>query len=428
MAETARTRSHANLKDPDKPRRRPTLFEAYRSGMLNENTLRELSDKIDRINEPPLTSATKPSITASHGKPDGIPHGETSGELPGIPPDQPSISLVAQPHISPSGIPHGMPDISPDKSPRISPSGESYGETILLTENQALLYECLKCLDGQFVMLPRIARALKASVDTLRSCIRKLRKVHLVSWSVENISGQNGMRITISARAYTLRGHKVSLHNKLAGIDYTQLGITHIPPTEFHQISHQMLHQVSYQTPHQVTDQICSSSKEQLLQGLILEGAFAHLSPQSLLPYLAHVETTEALQEFLDIANACVTAGNVGEASPIKNPQGFLIAQLKAGYINPPEGYKSRHVWAHEARNRQLQAELDELKRLKAEEEHLRFELFKERLTLEEHERLSREAEAQVDRRSPVSVERQLEVAREQLLKEWFKDTRVSTK
>jgi hypothetical protein len=294
---------------------------------------------------------------------------------------------------------------------------------ILLAENQALLYECLKCLDGQFVTLPRIARALRASVDTLRSCIRKLRKVHLVSWSVENISGQNGMRIIVNIRAYTLRGNKVSLHDRLAGIDYTQLGIAHFPPTEFHQVLHQVSHQVSYQMPHQVDNQICSSSKELLLQGLILENAFAHLNPHSLLPYLTHIETTEALQEFLDIANACVTAGNAGKANPIKNPLGFLIAQLKAGYINPPEGYKSRRVRVQEARNRQLQAELDELKRLKAEEERLRFELFKARLTLEEHERLAREAEAQVNRRSPVSVERQLEVAREQLLKEWFRDT-----
>jgi len=420
MAETARTKSHANLKNSGKPRR-PTLFEAYRGGMLNENTLRELSDKIDRINEPPLGPTTEPNTISPHGEPGGIPYGEMNSESPGIPRDQPGISLLAQPGISPHGEPGGIPYTSPDVSLDTSPHGELYNETILLTENQALLYECLKCLDGQFVTLPRIARALKASVDTRRSCIRKLRKVRLVSWSVENISGQNGMRITISAKAYTLRGNKVSLHNKLASIDYAQLGITHIPPTEFHQTLHQMSHQASHQISHQVNNQICSSSKKQLLQGLILEGAFTHISPQSLLPYLTHIETTDALQEFLDIANACITAGNAGEAGPIKNPQGFLIAQLKAGYINPPGGYKSRRVWAQEARNRQLQAELDELKRLKAEEEHLRFELFKERLTLEEHERLAREAEAQVDRRSPVSVERQLEVAREQLLKEWFK-------
>ena len=110
----------------------------------------------------------------------------------------------------------------------------------------------------------------------------------------------------------------------------------------------------------------------------------------------------------------------------IKNPQGFLIAQLKAGYINPPEGYKSRRVRAQEAHNQQLQAELDELQRLKAEEERLQFEVFKARLTAEDQQRLTREAEAQVDRRSPVSKERQIEVAREEILRAWFAAARSS--
>jgi hypothetical protein len=422
MAETAQTKSQARLKKTDTPRR-PTLFEAYRGGMLNEQKLRELSDKIDRINEHSPISVTKPSTDLPRGEADGMPHGETSDESPSIPRGQPGASLIPQPVVLPHGAPHGAPHESPAILLGNTPRGEPYGEIILLTENQALLYECLKCLDGQFVMLPRIARALRASVDTLRSCIRKLRKVHLVSWSVENISGQNGMRITVRTRAYTLRGSKVSLHDILAGIDYSQLGIAPIPPTEFHPALPQMPHQVLHQRPHQVSHQICSSSKEQLLQGLILEDAFVNLNPQSLLSYLTHIETTEALQEFLDIANACIAAGNAGQASPIKNPQGFLIAQLKAGYINPPVGYKSRRVRMQETRNQQLQGELDELKRLKAEEEHLRFEIFKARLTVKEHQRLDREAEAQVDRRSPISVGRQLEVAREQLLKEWFRDT-----
>jgi hypothetical protein len=422
MAETARTNSHASVKKPAKPPR-PTLFEAYRGGMLNEDKLRELAGKIDRINEHSPASATKPYITSPHGEPDGVSPSEASGESPGIPRGQLGVSLFAQPAVSPPGTPHDAPGGTPGISPGTTPGGEAFGETILLTENQALLYECLRCLDGQFVILPRIARALKASVDTLRSCIRKLRKINLVSWSVENISGQNGMRITVYTRAYTLRGSKVSLHDKLAGIDYPQLEVAHIPPTEFHQVLHQVPQQVSHQMSHHVDHQIFCSSKEQLLQELILEDAFMNLNPQSLLSYLAHIETTEALQEFLDIANACIAAGNAGQASPIKNPQGFLIAQLKAGYINPPQGYKSRRVRAQEARNQQLRAELDALKRLKAEEEQLRFEIFKARLTSEEYERLDREAKVQVDHRSPVSIERQLEVAREQLLKDWFRNT-----
>jgi hypothetical protein len=162
------------------------------------------------------------------------------------------------------------------------------------------------------------------------------------------------------------------------------------------------------------------SSKKQLLQGLIMEGAFAQLNPQSLLRHLTHVETTEALQEFLDMANACIAAGNAGEGKPIKNPQGFLFAQLKAGYINPPDGYKSRRVRAQEIRNRQLEEELTALRQLKEREQELQFELFKAQLSKDHSERLEQEAREQVKPGLGISEGRQFEVAKETILKEWF--------
>jgi hypothetical protein len=59
----------------------------------------------------------------------------------------------------------------------------------------------------------------------------------------------------------------------------------------------------------------CSSSLNKegaLLHGLLLDGAFQHLAPQTLLPYLDQFETTEALQDFLDMTNACITASKNG--------------------------------------------------------------------------------------------------------------------
>src|SRR5688500_8554785 len=106
MAETARTNSHASVKKPAKPPR-PTLFEAYRGGMLNEHKLRELAGKIDRINEHSPASATKPDITSPHGEPDGMSPSEVSGESAGIPRGQPSVSLVVQPVVLPDGAPSG---------------------------------------------------------------------------------------------------------------------------------------------------------------------------------------------------------------------------------------------------------------------------------------------------------------------------------
>ena len=75
-----------------------------------------------------------------------------------------------------------------------------------------------------------------------------------------------------------------------------------------------------------------------------------------------------------------------------RNPQGFLIAQLKAGYLNPPEGYKSRRVRALEKRNRLLEAELEEVTRLKAEAEQLELNVFRARLSPSDQRRLAREA------------------------------------
>jgi hypothetical protein len=100
-------------------------------------------------------------------------------------------------------------------------------------------------------------------------------------------------------------------------------------------------------------DGSCSSNKELLLQDLILEGAFQDLPPRSLAPYLDKFDTGEDFQNFLDIANAGIQAAKKGHGKPIQNPHGFLFAQLRAGYINPPEGYKSRKIRAQELRNQQ---------------------------------------------------------------------------
>jgi len=162
-----------------------------------------------------------------------------------------------------------------------------------------------------------------------------------------------------------------------------------------------------------------SSSKKLLLQEITLEAVFEDLSPRSLLPYLEQFETSEELQNFLDMANACVSAAKEGKGKPIQNPHGFLFAQLRAGYINPPEGYKSRKVRAQEVRNQQLEEELASLRRLKEHERELQFELFVARLS----EQISR---ASIRRRRPsqaqywLSPEFQIERYKDGLLKEWF--------
>lgn len=164
----------------------------------------------------------------------------------------------------------------------------------------------------------------------------------------------------------------------------------------------------------------CSSSKIQLLQGLVLEEAFRNLNPQSLLPHLEGIGTTGELQDFIDMANACVAAFRRTE-TPIRNPKGFLIAQLRAGFINPPDGYKSRRVRAQEERNRLLETELEEIGRLKAEEEQLELDVFRARLSASARRRLEKEARDRVDPRNPLSEGRQIEMAETEILRDWLK-------
>ncbi len=294
---------------------------------------------------------------------------------------------------------------------------------MILTSNQALLYECTKILEGRFTTLARISQVVNISVDTLRSCLRKLRKIGVVSWSVENISGQNGMRISATEIAYTVRGNRTSLDEKMAKLDYTQLALNSSPPDTFHQVNHHADHQIDHQMSHHTSYSSSSSTNKIQLQeletSLLLEGHFQGLDIRSLEPYSSQFESIESLQNFLDMANASIDAA-ASSNKPIQNPRGFLFAQLRAGYVNPPPGFKSRRVLAQEAMNVQLQAELAELQRLREQEAELRFELFKAQLSDEQRAELKAEAATRVQPRSAVSRERQMETYRDEVLREWF--------
>jgi hypothetical protein len=162
------------------------------------------------------------------------------------------------------------------------------------------------------------------------------------------------------------------------------------------------------------------SNRELLLQDLILEGAFQDLHPRSLAPYLDKFDTGADFQNFLDIANACIQAAKEGHGKPIQNPHGFLFAQLRAGYINPPEGYKSRKIRAQELRNQQLEEELATLRRLKEREQELQFELFVAQLTAEDLARLEQEAQAEVKPHIRLSPAFQMAMHKDSILKQWF--------
>ncbi len=301
----------------------------------------------------------------------------------------------------------------------------------MLTENQAILFIGLQHLQDGFTTMPRLSKTMGIPVGTLRSCLRRLRDIGLATSHVDNIAGQNGLRVTINPRPFALRGDSQQFRSKLAQINFENLsmlqpsdpGIESIP----HHMSRQVSHHVSRYTSPQMSQHVdhqpispLSSSSNKLLQKIVFEDAFQDLNPRSLMPLLEQFDTTADLQDFLDIANACIAAAKEGHGKPIKNPHGFLFAQLRQGYINPPEGYKSRRVRAQEIRNQQLKAEIATLQKLEAQENELRFEMFKVKLTEDDLARLEEDARKQVNRKIGLSTERQIEVNKEDILKQRF--------
>ena len=407
---------------PDKTaagkRRRLTLMESYDPELsaFSTSKLSEISNAIRIILAPNDNASPR-------GETHREIHRESPGETPGIPSEQIVQPLFASPSQSPLGELGISPSQSPPQSPRISPDnplrGETPSEIVILTSNQALLYECAKVLNGRFTTLAKVSKAVNISVDTLRSCLRKLRKIGAVDWSVENISGQNGMRVSATMIPYAVRGNRSALDEKLADLDHTKLALNSRLEYDFHQVNHQVSHHAS----HQISYSSSFKNRKLLLRdleiSLLLEGHFHDLDMRSLEPYLDQFESLESLQNFLDMANASIDTSKAN-AKPIQNPHGFLFAQLRAGYVNPPPGFKSRRVLAQEAMNAQLQAELDALRQLQEQEAELRFELFKAGLSDEQKAELEQEAASRVKPKAAVSRERQMEVYRDEILREWF--------
>jgi hypothetical protein len=299
----------------------------------------------------------------------------------------------------------------------------------VLTEKQTLLYFCLRSLAGTMTSLAQIAKVTGISIYTLKSCLKKLRAYDVIIYGGRcNVGGHFGFTAQVTARPIALRGDKSKVAKQLQRLDYAALPVhaavddLPVPTAPASAGDHPMVHPMEPPMVHPM-EASCSSSmntKETLLHGLLLDGAFQHLAPHALLPYLDQFDTTEALQDFLDMTNACITASKNGHGKPIHNPQGFLFAQLRAGYIHPPEDYKSRRLRAQEARNRQLQDELETLQRLHTQEMQLRLEIFQATLRPADLARLEAEVQRRIEPNGLLSPSFQVPILRDQILHEWF--------
>ena len=426
----------------EKPRKRQRLrlIESY--GAFSDDRLREVTEKIRDVTSSQSHQSVPIEIHPNE------PFGDPSGEiLDGTSPDV-TDTAIQPPNAIPSNSPDETsihpPHESLNELPRWPSDSEGKTLPVLLTENQAVLYFCLQRIGGETTSLSRIARETAISEHTLKSCLKKLRSEQLIMYGGRcNCGGRIGFTARTLERPIMLRGEKSRLAKKLQQIDYhallfterlegtlpleLQVGdVSHRMDDPMEQpMSHRMVVPMNQLLDHPEQQPVGESVTKGLLKDVVLEGSFQDLNPRSLSPYLHQFGTTEELQEFLDMANACIAASKEGHGKPIQNAHGFLFAQLKAGYINPPESYKSRRVRAQEIRNRHLEAELAKLRELKEREQQLRFELFQAELSPEDWGRIEQEAQAKMNPHMGLTTKRQLEVHRDTILRQWFEERHI---
>jgi hypothetical protein len=430
----------------ERPRKRQRLrlIESY--GAFSDDRLREVTEKIRDVTSSQSQQSVPTDIHVDE------PFGDPSGEMDDVASTDVTSTPIRSPIDISSHLPGGssdetsirQPPESPDESLRGLSDPEGKALPVLLTENQAILYFCLQRIGGETTSLSRIARETAISEHTLKSCLKKLRAEQLIMYGGRcNCGGRIGFTAKTLERPIMLRGEKSRLAKKLQQIDYHALLFTErlegtLPlESQVGDASHRMDHPMEQPMNHRMVDpmnQLLGHPEQQpmsenvtrgLLKDVVLEGSFQDLNPRSLSPYLNQFGTTEELQEFLDMANACIAASKEGHGKPIQNAHGFLFAQLKAGYINPPEGYKSRRVRAQEMHNRHLEAELAKLRELKEREQQLRFELFQAELSPEDWGRIEQEAQAKVNPNMGLTTKRQLEVHKDTILRRWFEERHV---
>jgi hypothetical protein len=197
------------------PRRRLTLMEAY--GSFSDHHLKDLATRIKKIGRQAESSSSAGA----------------SPQLRVVSPVDDSIDDQIAVQIADS-IESVNDSITDQITVQIADQiGYSVGEPVdefepprpaLLTENQAILYFCLKILNGNVTSLNRISQETHISVYTLKSCLAKLRQENLLLYGgMTNCGGRIGFTAKTINRPIVLRGNKNKFYSRLKAIKFSNL-------------------------------------------------------------------------------------------------------------------------------------------------------------------------------------------------------------
>jgi hypothetical protein len=165
----------------------------------------------------------------------------------------PDDSPYNSPHISPKDSSHTISHTSSENSSHTTPHKSP---TTPLTENQAILYFCLKHLNGTITNLSHISQATSISEHTLKSCLKKLRRERLIHHrGRKQFQGFTGFSAVVIHHNISLHGDGNGLSRRLQQINFDILPLTAqlIPLTtdsSLTELAHPAIHPTAHPTIH----------------------------------------------------------------------------------------------------------------------------------------------------------------------------------
>lgn len=161
-----------------------------------------------------------------------------------------------------------------------------------------------------------------------------------------------------------------------------------------------------------------------MVQQLELEGWGPLLQRRSLVPYL-ELMGLEPLQDHLDAALAAIDDLR-RRGRPVGNRLAWLFSSLQKGYVNPPDGFKTRRQLREDEAARKSSALIKEMEAAEEEKEEKVLTEFRDSLTDERRTEVDREAERRAkDAAGPSGLGYRiwLDMKRQEVMLEMMRDT-----